>query len=189
MSRRHGAIFLSALLAAAALIAAPGCGSESSSSKHVGSSPEGIAVFRVPGGPKKEVNEIIDGSREASVEVREAASRVLKASFEAKARSDWAAQCLTLTKAVIEVAEENGSPFLGARTPCAKSLERAGEGADPRALANNLSGPITALRMVGGFRAFAFYRGPGGERYMIPMEEERGAWKVNSLTAQEIPGS
>jgi hypothetical protein len=146
-----------------------------------------ISEFRVSGGPKQEVNRIIAGSREASTGEREAASKALEESLEARADRDWSGQCETLSKKFVEVVEENGSPFAGVETNCAKSLAQAGEKAPAEALANNMSGPIAALRLVGGGQAFAFYHGVGGKEYLIPMEEESGVWKLDSLTAEEIP--
>lgn len=148
-----------------------------------------IAEFRVPGGPKQEVNRIIAGSREASAEELEAASQALNDSFDARAKHDWSSQCETLSKKFVEVVEENGSPYLGVETNCAKSVERAAGNAPPQALANNIVGSLAALRLVGGGQAFAFYHGTGGKDYLIPMEEENGEWKVDSLKAEEVPNS
>ena len=177
----RGAAFAAILLASGLA----GCGGSRSAESGSGI----VAEFRVPGGPKQEVNRIIAGSREASAEEREAASRALEESLDARADGDWAGQCKTLAKKLVEIAEENGSPFPGAHTNCAKNLEKAAEEAPPAVLANRMNGPIAALRLVGSRQAFAFFHGVGGKDYLIPMEEEDGEWVVDSLAPEEIPDS
>jgi hypothetical protein len=185
------------VLAAICLGIASGCGSGSSSTNgssatiNASAGPaegEGAVEFRVPGGAKQEVNRIISGSKEASAEELEAASAVLEKSLEARENRDWAVQCETLSKKMEQVVEENGI-VIAAHQSCEKNLGAAGAKASSAALANTMEGSIGALRLVGGNQAFAFYHGTDGKNYLIPMELEKGGWRVAALTAQAIPGS
>jgi hypothetical protein len=130
-------------------------------------------------------SEIPTAGKEASVAEREAASKVLEENLEARAARDWEAQCATLTKPLIKGIEKSSS-VLGAGSGCAKALEAQAAPASPSSLANTMTGPIDAFRVVGGTRGFALYHGVNGKDYVMPMLMEGGEWKVTSLTEQEV---
>ena len=149
-----------------------------------------LAEFRIPGGLKKETNQILVGGKEGDAEDREAASRVLEESFDAREHRDWTGQCATLSEKALAYVETEGSPIVGATLSCVKSVKSVGEKASPEALANNMKEPVAVLRRVNKTQAFAFYHGTDGKNYLIPVEEDKnGERKVASLAPEAIPGS
>jgi hypothetical protein len=147
---------------------------------------EGGSQFRVTGGNKQEVNRIIAGSKEASLEEMEAASSVLETSLEARAAHNWVVQCRTLSAKIERLL---GKPGAVLDQSCVESLGAAGEKASNDALADTMEDGIGALRLIGGGQAFAFYHGTQDKNYLIPMEREGGEWKVASLAPEAIPES
>jgi hypothetical protein len=121
----------------------------------------------------------------ASDAERSAASRVIEASFQARATADWAAQCATLTAEVVKQVEENASVF-GSKPGCVKALEAQANGAPEAARANPMEGPVVVLRTYDP-KAFAFFHGTRGKDYVVPMEKEGGVWKLAALQEQEVP--
>jgi hypothetical protein len=146
----------------------------------------GIAEFRLPGGKKREVNRIISGSKESSSAEREAATKVLIQSLEARGTRDWAGQCHTLSANMAHVVEANGVVIAPKQT-CAENLATAGNKVPQAELADKMEGAIAALRLIGDGQAFAFYHGIEGKNYLIPMELEHGAWRVAAIAAQQLP--
>lgn len=161
---------------AAAKAAKPPASSRAAES--TGGEPSAEFVGKGPNG------KLAKSGEEAEAADREAASRVVEESLEARASRDWASQCSTLVAALIKQIEESNS--LSAATGCAKALAAVAAPATPSALANTMTGPIDALR-VSGTQGFAFWHGTGGKDYVIPLFKEGGEWKVGSLVAQEAP--
>jgi hypothetical protein len=124
--------------------------------------------------------------KEASVAEREAASKVLEESFDARAAGKWAAQCATLAAALVTQIEKSGA-LLTAAGGCPKVLETQAGPLPESARANNMAGPVAALRVKGGINGFAFYHGTDGKDYVIPLIKQGGEWKVVALTAQKAP--
>jgi hypothetical protein len=121
----------------------------------------------------------------AGDEDREAASRVIEESLQAREAGDWETQCSSLAAATVKQIERSGT-VLGRKQGCAKALERQSEAAPPEALASTMTGPIDVLRTAGGERGLAFYHGPEGKDYVIPVRKEGGEWKVEAPQEQEI---
>jgi len=156
-------------------------GTSTTASTDSGSEPS--AEFKGKGkGPD---SKIPTAGKEGSVEEREAASKVLEESLQARAARDWAGQCATLVKSVVEGIEKAGT-VLGGGGGCAQALEAQAAPAPPSTLANTMTGPIDAFRVVGGARGFALYHGTKGKDYVMPMLKEGSEWKVASLTEKEM---
>lgn len=152
-------------------------GSKSSADKNAEPSAEFVG--------KGENGKLAKAGKEASVADREAASKVLEESFEAREAKAWAAQCGTLTAKAVKTVEEEAAKE-GKAKGCASSLESIGKTAPQSILENPMTEPIAALRINGG-EAFAFFHGTGGKDYVIPMEKENGEWKVSGLAPQGAP--
>lgn len=139
---------------------------------------EASKPFQKPGSNK----EIVEFGQEASVEEREAASRVLEENLIARASGDWAAQCASLTPAAVKEVEQGAAAQGVKKGSCATELKGRAEPlqrSKPLRV-NTMTGPIDALRFKGS-RAYALYHGTGGQDYAMPMEKIDGEWKVDSL--------
>jgi hypothetical protein len=123
--------------------------------------------------------------KEASAEEREAATKVLQESFAARETRDWTAQCETLAPPLIKQIEK-AAGALNAAGGCAKALEAGAKPVPTSSLASTLTGPIAALRVEGN-NGLAFWHGPGGKDYVIPMGDQGGEWKLLSLQEQPAP--
>ena len=138
------------------------------------------APFLVPAGD----NSIPTYGAESSPTQRSSAGAALRAYLAASARGHWRAACFYMGSGVrgqLEaLARASKGPVKGCVASSAKlsAYTHAAERADP------LRGGLAALR-VKGERAFALFHGPHGQRYMVPMVIEAGAWKVNQI--QPIP--
>ena len=180
--RRIGALISVAFLAAVAGACGGGAsaGSNSTPSKKVQSEPSLEFLGKGPNG------QLVKVGREASQAEREAASRVLKKSFDAREAHDWRKQCSTLSSLLVEQIEKASAVF-GATVGCAVSLELQTSRAPKAGLENNMTGPIDILRVNQRINGFAFYHGTRGKDYIIPLIKEHGEWRLTALAAEEIP--
>jgi hypothetical protein len=124
--------------------------------------------------------------KEASEAEREIVYAILKENFKARAAAEFAKQCKTLSARAIKHAEEEIA-FLGPPEGCAGALKTEAEplSRSAEARANNLSGPIAALR-VKGRSAFALYFAKDGKPNAMPLRKEDGKWKVDALVSIDI---
>jgi hypothetical protein len=178
---------IAVVLMAAALLAglAAGCGGGSSSASGdsenstPGVEPEPNLKFGKRPGP-----EVVKFGEEADVEEREAASAVLEENFQARAAGEWGKQCASMTveqaEEVRETTEPNGNCVTGLRIQASPLAQTQAFRANP------MTGPIYALRVLGS-RGFALYHGKKGKEYAMAMKKEDGEWKVDDLTATELP--
>lgn len=127
--------------------------------------------------------ELANFGREATTEEREAASRVVEESLRDRENEDWAGQCDTLTSTYARQVAQSAPP--GQLKTCSASIEAIAQGTKKGVLASTMTEPLAALR-VEGTRAFAFYHGRAGKRYVIPLEMENGEWKLAALYELEI---
>ena len=190
----------SLLVTAASILIAFGCGGGSSSSSSDSTSSSGsnqttASQGSAPAGSTEPSIEFLGEGpngklaavgKEASDVEREAASKVLEESFEAREAGDWAGQCATLASYLIEEIEKAVSVF--GKPGCPKALESQAASAPASTRENTMIGPIDALRVKEGFNGFAHYHGTKGKDYIIPMIKQRGKWKLVALTTEEING-
>lgn len=118
---------------------------------------------------------------EASATEREQASQILEKSLKARAGRDYATQCKTLSKAIIEAIEKSRYHL-----NCTQTLKIEDLLTPPAKTANTMQGPIAALR-VQGTVAYALYHGKGGNDYAMRMELEDGEWKVAEVLTEKLP--
>jgi len=149
-----------------------------------GSSQEGSASFRTPGGD----NSIQDFGEEADEAEREAASAVVLGFMQARAAGDWDAVCLQLSSAALAQIDQlsERSPQLRGKG-CAELLEALVGNAPAAARANTVRDGIDSLRSDGG-RGFALYHGSDGRDYYLPLVKEGDSWRVGALGPSEFLG-
>ncbi|MGB7684773.1 MAG: hypothetical protein WBL45_03230 [Solirubrobacterales bacterium] len=170
-----------ALMAAVFAVGCGGSGSNSSSEpgSELSSAPSTEFVGKGQNGRLATLGKVADD------EEREAASRVIEESLQAREAGDWEAQCSSLATVTVKQLEKSGT-VLGTQPGCAKTLEMQAEPAPPGALANTMTGPIDVLRTFGDERGLAFYHGPENKDYVIPVKKEGGEWKVEAAQEEEI---
>jgi hypothetical protein len=176
--RRLSGVF--ALLALIFLLAA-GCGGSSSSSAG-STTAESSSAFLQKGST---TNKIVEFGSEAPVAVRTKASDALTENLEAREEAHFAAQCATLAKEQVEqVSHAKGSK---AAKICPKELRKIAEplSTSKPIRANQLTGPIAALR-VQGDKAYALFHGKDKDDYAMPMLREGAEWKVAAIVLTKL---
>jgi hypothetical protein len=142
----------------------------------------GAASFRVAHGD----NSIPDFGGEASASERHRATAALAAFLRARAHGEWAKVCTYLAGTIRREMERFGKSSGGKATRCGTAIESL-SGAGPAALrADPLTGGVVAVR-VKGKSAFVLFLGPHGSKYVMPMQNEAGAWKVTQTAPLTYP--
>jgi hypothetical protein len=166
-----------------AMGAVAGCGGSASSSTESSTSSARGSTAPAAGFSKKA--KPASFGEEASEEERSQASETLERNMSARAAGNFEVQCETLAAPVVEAIEEGGSGAVGKKS-CAETLESEAKKAPPGLLANNLVGPIAALRVKGN-RGYAVYHGKENNDYAMRMEKENGEWKVAATLTETLP--
>lgn len=146
-----------------------------------GRSSGGAASFRVPNGD----NSVPDYGREARASERKRAATALAAFLQASANSEWSRACSYLTSPTRDQLETFAKNSKGKTKNCGPIL--AALLAGPTATRENtLTTSIAALR-INGNAAFALLHGPNASKYVMPMQNENGAWKMSQITPVPYP--
>jgi hypothetical protein len=139
--------------------------------------------FLVKGGD----NSIPEYGQEAAAAERARAQVALTTFLHARAHDEWSRVCTELTaptrqqlEGVLRAAKGRASAIHG----CGGVLAVLSGGAAGRATPQ-LTG-VAALRVKGDV-AFALFYGPHTAKYVMPMRNEGGAWKVSQLTPLPYP--
>ncbi len=140
----------------------------------------GAASFRVPHGD----NSIPDFGAEASHGDRARATAALSAFLRARSSGDRSTACSYLAASTRKQLERFAGAAKGSSNDCATVLAAVSKGGE--AGAGVLTGDIVALRIKGD-SAFALYRGSHNGKYVMPMLNEGGAWKVNQPAPLPYP--
>jgi hypothetical protein len=170
------------------LLLLAGCGSDSGTSGETAAKPE--RMYPRVHGPSREFllpdgdNAVQFFGKEATPEVREAASRVIHAWMRARVAEDWKADCRYLSVGYTKILVEDANSVSGGKAKnCVQTLAYFGDEASGTS-GNTLTGPIDSLR-VRGNRAFAQWHGPNQIDWVLPMRIENGMWKVESASPVE----
>jgi hypothetical protein len=159
--------------AAEASNASPSSGSSSSGG--------GAASFRTAHGD----NSIPDYGQEAAPSERARATAALAAYLRARAGGEWSTACSYLVATTRKQLEQLARSAKRGGGDCGKIL--AGFSAGPAAArADPLVAGIAALR-VKGSSAFVLFHGPHDSKYVMPMRDEGGAWKVSQPVPLPYP--
>lgn len=125
-------------------------------------------------------NSIPTYGSEASAAESAAAEATLARYLAARAAGEWGPACAEMSaqvqKQLALLASEPGGEGKGCATAYAKLAERI----PASARANPLVGTLSAFR-VESPHGFALFYGPREQQYMMPLEEEAGAWKVTQI--------
>jgi hypothetical protein len=146
------------------------------------SSPKGgAASFRVAHGD----NSIPGFGGEASTSERQRATAALAGFLRARAHGEWAKVCTYLTGTIRREMEGFAKSATAKTKGCGAALGAlqrgsAAERADP------LTGGVVAVR-VKGKSAFVLFVGPHGSKYVMPMQNEGGGWKVTQTAPLAYP--
>jgi hypothetical protein len=129
-------------------------------------------------------NSIPTYGSEASASVRSEAETVLAGYLKAREAEDWPAACAAMSAQ----AAKQLAPFAGrsGNGDCAKALAALTRKGSVAERADPMVGGIASLRIESP-HAFALFYGPGKQQYMVPLEEEGGAWKVTQIAPVEWP--
>ncbi len=145
-------------------------------------SSRGAASFRVTKGD----NSIPDFGEEAHPSETQRADRALAGFLQARAKGEWSRVCAYLTAPRRRQFETLAKTSKGRPRGCGPVLAALLNGpattrADP--LTND---GIAALR-IKNKTAFALFHGPNTSEYVMPMQNENGAWKMTQLTPVPYP--
>ncbi len=157
-----------------------GCGGGADPSNSVGKEgrTDASAAFLRPNDPS--TDKLVKFGAEAPAEVREEASAVLTRNLKAREAAEFETQCATLAQKPI--ARITGAKGPEASKSCAKDLRKEAEPLSSSLpfRTNQLSGPISALRLEGN-KGYALFHGMDSDDYAMPMIKEGPEWKVASI--------
>ncbi len=159
----------------------PPSSTSTSSSSSSSSSGGGAASFRAPSGD----NSIPNYGNEAPGSERARASAVLAAFLHARAGGQWEQACVYLAGATRRQLEKFAALSKGKVKGCGPVLAALSKG-PTAARADPLTGGVAALR-IKGKSAFALFHGPKGSKYVMPMVNEGGTWKMSQLAPVAYP--
>ena len=140
-----------------------------------------VGGFRAPKGD----NSIPDFGHEASVSQRQLAISSLTAFMRARASSDWPAMCEHLARPLHKILEGFARGSKRVLRGCGQQIAATLTGpASERA--DTLTHGVAALR-INGETAFALFYGPSANKYVMPMRNENGSWKMTQLAPLPYP--
>ena len=142
----------------------------------------GTAGFRAPSGD----NSIPDYGSEAPPSERERAASALAAFLRARANGEWATACTYLAAATRTQFERLLGGAKAKAGGCARILAELSKGSAAHAETLTLTAGVVALR-IKGTSAFALFHGPKGSKYVMPMRNEGGAWKMSQFAPLPYP--
>lgn len=131
-----------------------------------------------PGFPKKA--KPVAYGYEANAGERKQASEILEKSLRARAASQFATQCKTLSQPVIKAIEKSRY-----KVNCPQTLRIEALLIPASKTADTMQGPIAALRVQGSV-GYTLYHGKGGNDYAVRMELENGKWKVGEVLTEKL---
>jgi hypothetical protein len=192
MASKHLTFTFSAPVAVvlAALLVGCGGGTSSSASNATsasassGSGAGSSAPFLKPGSP---TNELVEFGHEAGASERDAASAALSESLKAREDADFATQCQTFTRSLIEQVA-NPKKGSSAEKGCPTALNQIAlplSATKPFRKDTLGDGEVAALR-IKGTRGEALYHGADGNDYAQAMAKEGAEWKVAELLTTEL---
>lgn len=146
-----------------------------------GSPKGGAARFRVARGD----NSIPDFGGEASTSERQRATAALAAFLRARAHGEWAKVCTYLTRAIRREMEGFAKSSTAKTKDCGAALGALQRGSAAER-ADALTGGVVSVR-VKGTSAFVLFLGPHGSKYVMPMQNEGGGWKVTQTAPLAYP--
>jgi hypothetical protein len=112
---------------------------------------------------------------------------MLAAFLRARADGEWSKACIYLTAPTRRQLKTFARASQGkSKGSCGPALAALSTREPVAARIDTLTSGIAALR-VQGQSAFALYHGPNNTRYVMPMINENGIWKVSQLAPLPYP--
>jgi hypothetical protein len=143
----------------------------------------GSQQFRVKGGD----NSVQEFGEEADTSDFDAAAATVHNFLDARAEGNWAAACEYMSQGLVASFEKLGAQAQQIENPsCAGVLQKLiNPDAKDLMIEEAAQADVRSLRLEGE-QAFAIYTGPDGTVFSMPMTNEDGEWKVNSLTGTPL---
>ncbi len=145
-------------------------------------SKKGAAGFRVTKGD----NSIPDFGREAHPSERQRAVAALTAFLRARANGEWSKMCKYLSRPNLRLFHGFAEHSKGRAMDCGAVLAALQKKSSAAERADPLTSGLAALR-IKGKSAFALFHGANNNKYVMPMQNEGGAWKVTQLAPLPYP--
>lgn len=142
----------------------------------------GASAFRVTGGE----NSIPDFGREAHPSEQKQAAAALAAFLHAGVKHAWSKVCGYLTRPLRRQMEKFAKGSKGAAAGCGPVVAALMATYAAHSGAATPTADIAALR-VEGDTAFALFYGQDASKYVMPMRNEGGAWKMSQLAPLPYP--
>lgn len=151
--------------------------------KHHNDSGGGSKKFRVKGGD----NSVQDFGKEAASSEFDAAAIALHNFLDARAEWNWAAACEYMSKSMVKSFEQLASRSKQMKEQsCAEILEALTNPAAKQLLKEEAAKANVGSLRIEGDRSFVIYTGLEGTIMAMPMTNEDGAWKVDSLASTPL---
>jgi hypothetical protein len=141
----------------------------------------GLAGFRVHRGD----NSIPDFGQEANASQRQSALTALSVFMHARATGEWSKACGYLARSTHLQLESFAKRSGSASGGCGLVLAALTNGHDAERV-DTLTHGVAALR-IKEKTAFALFYGPNAEKYVMPMENKEGAWKMTQVAPLHYP--
>jgi hypothetical protein len=143
---------------------------------------KGAAGFRVTKGD----NSIPDFGREAHPSERQRAVAALTTFLRARANGEWSKMCRYLARPNLRLLDGFARNPKGKSMDCGSVLAALQKKASSAERADPLISGLAALR-IKGKSAFALFHGANNNKYVMPMQNEDGAWKMTQLAPLPYP--
>lgn len=130
-------------------------------------------------------NSVQESGEEASSDDLAEAAATLHAFLDARAARAWKVACAQMSSAVVEELVSQLGSSTGKQAGCAGVLYSLTAAVPDGALRKSAAADVGALR-VEGDHGFILFRGPGGQKFFMPMVQEGGHWKVAAVAASPL---
>lgn len=141
----------------------------------------GVKPFETKAGD----NSVQESGEEASGGEFAEAAAALHAFLDARAARAWKVACAQMSAAVVQELVGQLGSAAGKSAGCPEVLYRLTAAVPDGALHKAAIADVGALR-VEGDRGFILFRGPGGQKFFMPMVREGGHWKVAAVAASPL---
>jgi hypothetical protein len=143
---------------------------------------KGAAGFRVTKGD----NSIPDFGREAHPSERQRAVAALTAFLRARANGEWSKMCKYVARPNLRLLEGFARNPKGKSMDCGSVLAALQKKASSAERSDPLTSGLAALR-IKGKGAFALFHGANNNKYVMPMQNEGGKWKMTQMAPLPYP--
>lgn len=127
----------------------------------------------------------LDFGEEGDEAEREAAAEAVHGFFAARAKQDWAAACAQLSGAVLDKIEHLAISSTGLKDTSCPSFLRTFTRISAKERRESTVIDAGSLRQQ-GTQGFLIYYGPRELVYAMPLSNEDGTWKLDSLSAKSL---